>query len=168
VAWKKERDVTTEFGVRRRGGPATGVPEGRPARLHQVVARQGDRGLELLRVPSRGRDRVLPVFTAGWAARGYLFAEAPGRGWHVRACSPGELLSLLFGPCADVGWVALDPRPGHRSGALAANAMPRDNFVDYLLCSRNPSSLRRIDFGTVRETLAGGGDPKGGVRRATR
>lgn len=160
--------MRTEFGVRRRGGPATGVPEGHPARLHHVVARQGDRGLELVRVPSGGRDRVLPVFTAGWAARGYLFAEASGGGWHVRACSPGELVSLLFGPCADVGWVALDPRPGHRSGPLAANAMPRDNFVDYLLCSRSPSSLRRSDFGTVREPFANGNDHKGGVRRATR
>ena len=153
MARKKERDVRTEFGVRRRGGHATGVPEGHPASfLHHVVVRQGDRGLEMLRVPSGRRDQVLPVFTAGWAARGYLFAEATGWGWHVRECSPGELVSLLFGPCADVGWVALDPRPGHRSGGLAASAMPRDNFVDYLLSLRGPSSLRGSD---LREDRAG-------------
>ena len=147
--------MRTEFGVRRRGGPATGVPEGRPARLHQVVARRGDRGLEILRVPSGRRDQVLPVFTAGWAARGYLFAEATGWGWHVRECSPGELVSLLFGFCADVGWVALDPRPGHRSGGLAASAMPRDNFIDYLLSSRGSSSLRRSDLREDREGIPG-------------
>lgn len=183
--------MRTEFGVKRRGGPATGVPEGRPASfLHHVVARQGGRGLEMLRAPSGGRNQVLPVFTAGWAARGYLFAEATGWGWYVRACSPGELVSLLLGLCADVGWVALDPRPSHRGGGLAANAMPRENFVDYLLCSRGPSSLRASDFGTThgyvkgptadstreaptfartgQEPPASGGDPKGGARRATR
>jgi hypothetical protein len=145
VAREKEHDVRTEFGVGWRGGPAIGVPKGHPARLHHVVVRQGDRGLEMLRLPSGRRDQVLPVFTAGWAARRYLFAEGTGWGWHVRACSPGELVSLLFGFCADVGWVALDPRPGHRCGALAANAMPRANFVDYLLRSRGLSSLRGGD-----------------------
>lgn len=134
--------------------------------MHYVVAKDGDHGLEVLRVSLGANGEALPVFSAGWAARGYLFAEAPGRGWYVRACSPGELVSLLLGLCADVGWVALDPRPGRLSGALAANTMPRENFVDYLLCSRNPSTPRRGDFGTVRESLAG--DPKGGVRRATR
>src|SRR5215203_2133233 len=80
-----------------------------------------------------GKGQVLPVFSAGWAARGYLFAEAPGGGWYVRACIPGQLISLLVGPCAGVEWIALDPRPGPRSGGEAANLMPRENFVDYLL-----------------------------------
>lgn len=141
--------MATEFGVERRGGPPTSrAPEGRPARLlHHLVARQGDKGLEVLRVPSEGRGQVLPVFTAGWAARGYLFAEAPGGGWYVRACSPGELVSLLVGLCAGVGWVALDPTPGRFGGGGAANAMPRENFVDYLLSSCGASSPRREDFG---------------------
>lgn len=117
--------------------------------MHHVVVRRGDKGLEMLRVLSEGGDQVLPVFTAGWAARGYLFAEAPGGGWYVRACSPGELVSLLFGACAGVGWVALDPTPGRRGMGWAANAMPRENFVDYLLCSRAPASPRRGGFGTT-------------------
>jgi hypothetical protein len=69
----------------------------RPARSHHVVARDGDKGLEVLRVPLEGKGLVLPVFSAGWAARGYLFAEAPGGGWYVRVCTPGELVSLLVG-----------------------------------------------------------------------
>ena len=47
--------------------------------------------------------------------------------------TPGELISLLVGPCAGVEWVALDPRPGPRSGGEVANLMPQENFVDYLL-----------------------------------
>jgi hypothetical protein len=124
--------VATKFGGRQRRGLATGVPERRPAPLHYVVARDRDKGLEVLRVPLRGNGEALPVFSAGWAARGYLFAEAPGGGWYVKTCTPDELVSLLVGPCAGVEWVALDTRPG-RSEGEAANVMPWENFVDYLL-----------------------------------
>jgi hypothetical protein len=124
--------VTTKVGGKQRGGLATGVPERRPARLHHVVARDGDEGLEVF-VLQMGKGQVLPVFTAGWTARGYLFAEAPGGGWYVRACIPGQLISLLVGPCAGVEWIALDPRPGPSGGGRAANLMPQENFVDYLL-----------------------------------
>lgn len=140
--------MATKFGGKQRGSFVTSVPEGLPARSHHVVARDGDEGLEVLRVPVEGKGQVLPVFSAGWAARGYLFAEAPGGGWYVRACTPGELASLLIGPWAGVGWVALDPRPG-RSGGEAANVMPRKHFVDYLLCSRPASLLRRRDFENI-------------------
>ena len=77
---KAECDVATKFGGKQRGGLATGVPESRPTPVHHVVARDGDKGMELLRVPLEGKGQMLPVFSAGWAARGYLFAEAPGGG----------------------------------------------------------------------------------------
>ncbi len=132
-----------------RGGPpergGDNVSVERPVLMHYVVARQGDKGLEVLRIPLQEKGEMLPVFTSGWAARGYLFAEPSGGGWYVRACTPGELVSLLVGRYASVEWVALDPRPG-RSGGEAANMMPRENFVDYLLCSRAPSWLRPSDF----------------------
>ena len=73
--------MATRFGGKQRGGVATGVPERRLASLHHVVVRDGDKGLEVLRVLLEGKGQVLPVFSAGWAARGYLFAEAPGGGW---------------------------------------------------------------------------------------
>jgi hypothetical protein len=138
-AWEKECDVATEFDGDQRGGLVTGVPERSPAFLHYVVARDGERGLEVLHEHLEGNGEVLPVFSAGWAARGYLFAEAPGGGWYVRACTPGELISLLVGPCAGVEWVALDPRPGRHTGE-AANLMPWANFVDYLLSLTPPPS----------------------------
>ena len=132
--------MATRFGGKQRGGVATGVPERRLAPLHHVVARDGDKGPEFLRVLLEGKGQVLPVFSAAWAARGYLFAEAPGGGWYVSTYTPGELISLLVGPCAGVEWVALDPRPGPRSGGEVANLMPRENFVDYLLGLTRPFS----------------------------
>ena len=124
--------MTTRFGGKQRRGLATGASERRPAPLHHVVTRDGDKGLEVLRVSLRGKGDALPVFSAGWAARGYLFAEAPGGGWYVKTCAPGELISLLVGPCAGVEWVMLDPRPGRHAGEVA-NLMRWENFVDYLL-----------------------------------
>jgi hypothetical protein len=140
--------VTETMGEHRRGSAerdGAGVSARRPVLVHHVVARQGDKGLEVLRISLQGKGETLPVFTAGWAARRYLFAEPPGGGWYVRACTPGELVSLLVGLYASVEWVALDPMPG-RGGGEAANVMPRENFVDYLLCSRAPSLLRPSDF----------------------
>ena len=72
--------MATRFGGKQRGGVATGVPERRLAPLHHVVARDGDKGPEFLRVLLEGKGQVLPVFSAAWAARGYLFTEAPGGG----------------------------------------------------------------------------------------
>jgi hypothetical protein len=150
--------MMTESTAERRGDPSerggNDVSAGRPARSHHLVARDGDKGLEVLRVPLEGKGLVLPVFSAGWAARGYLFAEAPGGGWYVRTCIPGELVSMLARPRVGVEWVALDPRPG-RNGSEAANVMQRENFVHYLLCSPSPSLLRRSDFKTI------GGAPHG-------
>jgi hypothetical protein len=138
------------WGTAKRGGGDSRT--GRPIPVHHVVARDGDKGLEVLRMPLEDRGEMLPVFSAGWAARGYLFAEAPGGGWYVKTCTPGELFSLLAGPCARVEWVALDPRPGPR--AEAANVMPRENFVDYLSSSRGPSWPRAVGSETA------GGDPR--------
>ena len=141
-----------------RGGPSErgghDVLAGRLVLVHHVVARQGDKGLEVLRIPLQGKGETLPVFTAGWAARGYLLAEeAPGWGWYVRACPPGELASLLVGLYAGVEWVALDPRPGGEGEV--ANVMPRENFVDYLLYLRATSLLRWSDFETIGDALHG-------------
>jgi hypothetical protein len=132
--------VTTKFGGKQYRGLTTSIPERSSAPLHYVVVRHGEKGLEVLRIRLEGKGEVLPVFSAAWAARGYLFAEAPGGGWYVSTYTPGELISLLVGPCVGVEWVALDPRPGLRSGGEVANLMPRENFVDYLLGLTRPYS----------------------------
>ncbi len=147
--------ATETMGEHRRGSAErdeTNVSALRPVLVHHLVVRQGDKGLEVLRILLEGKGETLPVFTAGWAARGYLFTEPSGGGWYVTACTPGELVSLLVGLYIGVEWVALDPRPGRRGGETA-NVMPRENFVHYLLCSR--SLLRRSDFVTI------GGAPHG-------
>ena len=132
--------MTTKFGGKQYRGLTTGIPERSPAPLHYVVVRHGEKGLEVLRIRLEEKGEVLPVFSAAWASRGYLFAETPGGGWYVSTYTLGEFISLLVGPCIGVEWVALDPRPGPRSGGEVANLMPRENFVDYLLGLTRPYS----------------------------
>lgn len=132
--------VTGTIGEHRGGLTELGeadVSARRPVLMHYVLVGKSDEGLEVLRMPVQGKGEALAVFSAGWAARGYLFAEAPGGGWYAKACTPDEMISVLDEPGARVDWVAFDPRPSHR-GDEAANVMPRESFVDYLSSSRAP------------------------------
>ena len=167
--------LTRTIGERRRG-PAerdwADVRAGRPIPVHHVVTRDGDEGLEVLRMPLGGRGETVPVFSAGWAACGYLFAEAPGGGWYVKTCTPGELFSLLAGSCARVEWVALDPKLGPRGGGRGGKhhaagelrglpvvrtrplVAPRERARDY----------RRRAAWTRERSIAKGGKPWGRQR----
>lgn len=102
--------------------------------LHYAITRREGDGPELLHVPVRGGEEVLPVFSSGWAAQSFLDHVTFGREWCAREYYPGELISLLVGPYAGVEWVLLDPLPGCLTSQVRpANLMRSDNFVDYLL-----------------------------------
>ena len=75
--------------------------------------------------------RVLPAFSHEDEAEMFLwFGYALEDGWHVRETSAGELATLLCGPCADVGGVALDPLPGMaEAGTVDLVSVDRKRFV---------------------------------------
>ena len=66
-----------------------------------------------------GGERVLPIFSFLDEAEMYVrlqIATPPGNPpgaprWEPRACSPGEIVSVLFGRLSDVARVALEPLP---------------------------------------------------------
>ena len=102
-----------------------------------VIVRLETRGLELLRISLRSGEQVLPVFSSGEAARRFLLSGALEEGWRVRECSAGELISLLFGPCANVKQVLLNPLPDPlmvKDGL--ANLVYRESFIASLLEGR--------------------------------
>ncbi len=68
--------------------------------------------LEVLRTSLAYGEQALPVFSFEEEARVFLEFEALDGGWRVRVTEAGELISVLFGSCAGVDWVALDPLPG--------------------------------------------------------
>jgi hypothetical protein len=56
-------------------------------------------------------EEMLPVFSHREEAEMFLRLGSVGYDWRASESGARELVSLLCGPCADVGEVALDPLP---------------------------------------------------------
>jgi hypothetical protein len=91
-------------------------------------------------VGSRYGGRTLPIFSFREEVEIFLdFLDGieDGWGWQPKQTTPGELVSLLMGPCRDVARVALDPLPVSEDGGVTLNlgSMSREHFVRMLLLS---------------------------------
>jgi hypothetical protein len=95
---------------------------------------KGEAGLlEVLRITLASGEEALPVFSFEDEAGMFLELGALD-GWRVRVTTAGELISVLFGPCAGVGWVALDPLPGRDAAAsVGLVGLGRGAFIKSLL-----------------------------------
>ena len=98
-----------------------------------LIARDGGGGLEPMCVDGE-RGRVLPVFSFEEEAEMFLcLGGRDGDGWRARGTSVGELVSVLFGPCADAGSVALDPLPEMLDDGMAGLVeVGRERFLERL------------------------------------
>lgn len=82
---------------------------------------------------------MLSVFSFREEAELFLLGGFP-EGWVVRKSAARELVSVLFGPCATVKNVALDPLPEMVAGKTVGLAcLPRVRFVDLVLALDNPT-----------------------------
>jgi hypothetical protein len=97
---------------------------------------------EMLIVDADGDGGFLPVFSFEEAQTFLALLENDEKKktkWSIRQTSPGELISVLLGPCGHARWVALDPLP---SLTFVARAMlplmrvKRELFVKYLMEGR--------------------------------
>jgi hypothetical protein len=86
-------------------------------------------------------EQALPVFSGEGEAKMFVWLEGAFEdGWQVRETSSGELVSILYGPCAGVGRVALDPSPEMvRINAVSLVSVTRERFLSWILGS--PSSI---------------------------
>lgn len=112
-----------------------GMSRSKPIRRrHWMIARCMNGRTEIFTVVSEGGTTVLPVFSFEEEARLFLCCEAPADGWRVRETSPGELTSVLYGPCPDVKTVALDPLPEFLGeGMMNLVSLERSSFLKVLL-----------------------------------
>ena len=93
------------------------------------MAKHGGSGMEVL-VVDHGDERALPVFSGEGEAEMFVWlGGAFEDGWRVRESSSGELVSILYGPCAGVGSVALDPLPEIEAEMLELISVNRARFV---------------------------------------
>jgi hypothetical protein len=100
--------------------------------------------LEVLTTSLADGRRVLPVFSFEEVASLFLCLGVQGS-WQVRRTGPGELASLLYGPCREVELVALDPVSEVETDMInRLVSVERRRFVDILL--RTDASVRLFPF----------------------
>jgi hypothetical protein len=106
-------------------------PARRSASRFWLVAKDGTSPIVTLTVDC-GSYEALPVFSHEEEAELFLCLGGIGEGWRARESSAGEVVSLLLGPCAGVGSVALDPSPLMAPEMIDLVRMGRDRFVNLI------------------------------------
>ena len=109
---------------------------------------------------------ALPVFSFEEEAETFLRLGASGTEWRARKTTGGELLLLLYGPCAGVKKVTLDPLPvvaGETVFDLVGSG--REDFLrtftnDFVISTEKPlvetsesPELAGLDGGEAREPM---------------
>jgi hypothetical protein len=120
---------------------AGGVPRRTGTQRYWVIAKDVKDGFgrpDLLTVDLDGTGQALPVFSFEEEAEMFLWLQTTEDGREVRETTPGQLVSILYGPCADVGRVMLDPLP--EIGAcmqISLLGMDRNDFVESVMGARS-------------------------------
>jgi hypothetical protein len=123
---------------------AGGVPQRAGTQRYWVIAKDakdakdGFGQLELLTVDLDGAGEALPVFSFEEEAEMFLWLQTTEEGHEVRETTPGQLVSILYGPCAHVRRVMLDPLPeiGVRM-QISLLGMDRNDFVESVMGARS-------------------------------
>ena len=141
-----------------------------PGPMYWLIAKNENRRIKVLTIALAEGEEALPVFSFEEEARMYLGFEASGDGWRIRGTRAGELTSVLFGCCAHVGRVILDPLPQMATDqTVRPLTLDRKSFVRDLLYEselrgvatvasdtpkRRTTSLRGVPHSTAASTLS--------------
>ncbi len=112
--------------------PTVVPPRRRPGSRWWLLSKRGVCRTEVLTMSCDG-GRALPVFSCEGEAD--LFAwlgDAFENEWRAREASVGELISMLYGSCAHVRAVALDPSPEMTGEAIGLVSMSPKRFLDWI------------------------------------
>jgi hypothetical protein len=95
--------------------------------------------LDLLTVDLDGTGEALAVFSFEEEAEMFSWLKRTEDRQEVRETTPGQLVSILYGPCADVGGkVVLDPLPEiGASMQIRLLSMDRREFVESVMGARS-------------------------------
>src|ERR687897_2078191 len=142
--------------TREGGETAGGVPRRAGTQRYWVIARDAKNAKDgfgqpdLLTVDLDGTGEALPVFSFEEEAEMFLWLQTTEDGREVRQTTPGQLVSILYGPCADVGRVMLDPVP--EIGArvqISLLGMDRNDFVESVMGARSLDTPHKPSRRTV-------------------
>jgi hypothetical protein len=129
VDWAFSREGSETAGaVSRRAG----------TQRYWVIAKDGFGKPDPLTVDLDGAGEALPIFSFEEEAEMFLWLQTTEDGREVREITPGQLVSILYGPCTDVERVMLDPLP--EIGArvqISLLGMDRHDFVESVMGARS-------------------------------
>jgi hypothetical protein len=104
-----------------------------------LIARHKKGQLDVHTFDLPGGEEVLPIFSRREEAAVFLRIGMWRTGWRPRETTAETLISLLLGPCASVGRVALDPWPEIDTEMMVALVgIRRENFVDLIMGKGKP------------------------------
>lgn len=110
------------------------IKSGTARRPLWLIAKQENVRLDVLTIHSDSDGETLPIFSHEEEAEMFLWLGTLEAGWRARETTAGELVSLLYGLCAVVGKVALDPLPLFGDDAMAGLvSLPWEDFVRNLI-----------------------------------
>jgi hypothetical protein len=129
---------------------AGGVPRRAGTQRYWVITKDGFGQPDLLTVDLDGTGEALPVFSFEEEAEMFLWLQTTEDGWEVREITPGQLVSILYGPCADVGRVVLDPLPEiGLNMQISLLGMDRNDFVESVMGARSLDTPYKLSSRTV-------------------
>jgi len=118
-----------------RAGSTREATEGTRRRSRWWLIAKNENGRAEFLTMDRDGGETLAVF--GHEEEAEMFLHLGGYiddGWRARESSPGEIVSVLYGPCSCAGGVALDPLPGMvDDGTLGLVRLRRERFLGRLL-----------------------------------
>ena len=106
---------------------------GRESLSYWLIVREERSRVEVLTIWLTGRGEALPVFSFEEEARSFCERRGLGSGWRGKEISAEELALVLFGLCADVERIALDPLAQKGTEMLMSlTYMRREDFLEFL------------------------------------
>src|SRR3712207_596558 len=101
-----------------------------------IAEKRNDR-IEVLTIRTGGEQETLPVFSSEAEAEIMLRFGGVTGAWRARESSAGELVSVLYGPCAGVRKVAVDPSPEMvNEGTVGLVSLLRESFLGLIIVRR--------------------------------
>jgi hypothetical protein len=127
----------------------------RAGRPHWLITKYDHSKMNALTIRLSGDREALAIF--GFEEEAEMFLHFRGAaledGWSVRQTSVGELVSVLYGPCANAKKVVMDPAPEVGKKELVGTpSMHRNDFLRALL-GEGPSSLYFVPPRTPRPLI---------------
>jgi len=146
--------VTLQMGKNQPRRTAEHTPRQPPDTVsYWLIAEKRNDRVEVLTIRTGGEQETLVVFSSEEEAETILRFGGVTGAWRARESSAGELVSVLYGPCAGVRKVALDPSPEMVvEGTVGLVSLLRESFIN-LIMARRSGPLRLGDDGWLEACM---------------